>query len=34
MVLHQFLDKTQGRLIELADAILETYCRWQDETPA
>lgn len=29
--LHQFLDQTQGRLIELANAIMQTYCRWQDE---
>ena len=30
--LHQFLDQTQGSLIEIANAILETYCRWQDES--
>lgn len=32
--LHQFLDQTQGSLIGIANAILETYCRWQDESAA
>jgi uncharacterized alpha-E superfamily protein len=29
--LHQFLDQTQLRLIQIADAITQTYCQWQDE---
>lgn len=29
--LHQFLDKTQLHLIEIAEAIKQTYCQWMDE---
>jgi uncharacterized alpha-E superfamily protein len=29
--LHQFLDKTQLHLIEIAEAIKETYCQWMEE---
>jgi len=29
--LHQYLDQTQLRLIEIAGAISETYCKWMDE---
>jgi Uncharacterized protein conserved in bacteria len=29
--LHQFLDQTQLRLNEIADAIRKTYCQWMDE---
>lgn len=29
--LHQFLDKTQLNLIEIAEAIKETYCQWMEE---
>lgn len=28
--LHQFLDQTQLRLIEVSDALVKTYCRWLD----
>ncbi len=31
--LHQFLDSTQLRLIEIAGAITKTYCNWMEETP-
>ncbi len=30
--LHQFLDQTQLRLIEVADAIGKTYCNWLEES--
>ena len=29
--LHQFLDQTQLRLIEIAGSIASSYCRWMDE---
>lgn len=29
--LHQFLDETQLHLIQIADAIMKTYCQWQEE---
>jgi len=29
--LHQFLDKTQLNLIEIANAIKETYCQWMED---
>lgn len=29
--LHQFLDDTQLRLIQIAAAITQTYCQWQEE---
>jgi len=29
--LHQYLDQTQKRLIEIAIAITQTYCQWQEE---
>lgn len=29
--LHQYLDQTQKRLIEIASAITQTYCQWQEE---
>ncbi len=29
--LHQYLDQTQLRLIEIASAIQTTYCQWMDE---
>ena len=29
--LHQYLDQTQLRLIEICDALVKTYCRWLDE---
>lgn len=29
--LHQYLDQTQLRLIEICDAFVKTYCRWLDE---
>lgn len=28
--LHQFMDKTQATLIEIAAAITKTYCQWQE----
>jgi uncharacterized alpha-E superfamily protein len=30
--LHQYLDKTQGRLIEISDKLVKTYCEWLDES--
>jgi len=32
--LHQYLDRTQGRLIEISDKLVKTYCEWLDEAPA
>ncbi len=32
--LHQYLDRTQFRLIEIADKLSKTYCEWLDETTA
>lgn len=32
--LHQYLDRTQFRLIEIADKLSKTYCEWLDETAA
>lgn len=32
--LHQFLDKTQGNLIEIANAITKTYCYWMEDQDA
>jgi uncharacterized alpha-E superfamily protein len=32
--LHQYLDKIQGRLSEIACAMLETYCDWREEEEA
>lgn len=29
--LHQYLDQTQLRLTEIADALMKTYCSWLDE---
>lgn len=29
--LHQYLDQTQLRLIEICNALVKTYCRWLDE---
>jgi uncharacterized alpha-E superfamily protein len=29
--LHQYLDRTQFRLNEISNALVETYCRWLDE---
>jgi uncharacterized alpha-E superfamily protein len=29
--LHQYLDQTQLRLIEICDALVKIYCRWLDE---
>ncbi|MDD5199057.1 MAG: alpha-E domain-containing protein [Terrimicrobiaceae bacterium] len=30
--LHQYLDRTQLRLIEIADKLSKTYCEWLDES--
>jgi uncharacterized alpha-E superfamily protein len=32
--LHQYLDKTQGRLIAISDKLVKTYCEWLDESVA
>ncbi len=32
--LHQFLDKTQGNLIDIAEAITKTYCYWMEDQDA
>lgn len=32
--LHQYLDETQLRLIEIHDAVSKTYCRWMEEETA
>ena len=29
--LHQYLDQTQLRLIEICEALVKTYCRWLDK---
>jgi uncharacterized alpha-E superfamily protein len=29
--LHQYLDQTQLRIIEICDALVNTYCRWLEE---
>jgi uncharacterized alpha-E superfamily protein len=29
--LHQYLDRTQGRLIEISNQLVKTYCEWLDE---
>jgi uncharacterized alpha-E superfamily protein len=31
--LHEYLDRTQGRLIEIGAAMQDTYCNWLEETP-
>ena len=32
--LHQYLDRTQLRLIEICNAVGKTYCEWLEEEPA